>query len=1154
MRKLLLLLLSVLLAGVSGAWAALSESTIAKSGNVTDTWNITSALPTDNWTAMGDATPTGVTALGSYTAYYRTQNITLSNEGALFITFLYSTGSHQLEILGVDLLNSNDEVVRSDYHYGKTGTSLSHNVYMLDHIASGDYKIRFIINSGVSNSVGNITVKHLNIKTSNSYENITNWYFVRMHSNQTNYMYYDKSERGIAFSSPKQNNAHYLWGFVKDTDGIRIYNKAAGSSVALDNANPCTLSASGTSLAFTFGSGSAGNNGAAAGAYFSLYMNPDRSATARSYLNYRSDGTIQRWGGDDAGSAWMIDETTISAPFVSASEGKIYKIQAYFSDSDNLYFTNNGTNLAFNNSASSGVNDYWILRSSGNGNYPWSFESGRGDGKFLSSTDGLANTGVYLQINNIDSYFNLRGSKDGNAKTSSIVNLGTWSGSKSGFGAYGDGGCWSTDGNSDRGWSTKYTIEEVTDVDIYTVVSNINAGGVNKTTYTGKSDQTNGGFYILDSAPSAGDFSAISVTDFTPGAITVNTTTKTITVNYSSSYSYTLTDVNGQEYTGTITGEFGVTPTLTGCDGYTLSNEAWDEENRTYTADITFPFPVSSNNVTNWTYIGNFANSSNNYATSSFCWFVKSSDATKVYSGQDKLPTNQSGEQEKWEWSITPTCTAGAFSFTIKNASTNKYVTMAETPSAAFANQISLTDIGTAFTFDASHRWKLPTATELYISQNSSSATEQEVGVYGPNGSHGAHSGNYIAFITPADFTSLMSELKAARTSFNNYFLYWSQGKYSETEAGTMTTVYNQLATDRNVVNDPPTAYFNATQFKTYTDNYNNAVAGLNYVMPTGKFIRIKNVGGTKYVKDLVANYNTDETLDYAEGGTDAASVFYVDASSKMIAYNSGLYLFATNNTPRITLQGSADTYEFLKGSAPLQVYVHSANNPLGWGGDNRYWSVNESTSKIDRVASTTSASEFKIESVTSLPVTISSAHYATFSAPVAVTVPTGVTAYYGTTTGADVMYLAPINSGSVIPANMGVILYAETPNTYNFAITDEEGSGSSILSGTTAAISWASGYGYYTLQKTNGGDGVGLYGNAPTNSVIPGFKAYYNSNSPSGVKGYRFNFGDENGVKTLEEIQGAIDNNEIFDMSGRRIAKAARGLYIVNGKKLLVK
>lgn len=1149
MKQKLLLLILTLCTSVGGAKAALSSSTIAKSGNVTDTWSITSALPTDNWTAMGDATPTGVTALGYTDAYYRTQDITLSNEGALFITFLYSSGQHQLEILGVDLLNSDNVVVRSDYHYGKTGTYLSHNAYMLDHITSGDYKIRFIINSGVSNSTGNITVKHINIKTASSFADINNWYFVRMHSNQTNYMYYDKSSTGIAFSSSKQNNAHYLWGFVKDTDGIRIYNKAAGSSVAIDNANPCTLSASGQT--FTFGTGHAGNNGAASGAYFSLFVNPDRSATAKSYLNYRAGGTIQRWSGDDQGSAWMIDEATISAPFVEASQGKIYKIQAYFSDSDNLYFTNDGTNLAFNTSTptSSGVNDYWILRSSGDGNYPWRFESGRGDGKFLSNnsaSEGLTSTGVYLQINNIDSesYFNLRGSNSGDATTTGIVNLGTWTGGKSGFGKYGSGGCWSSSDNNDSGWSTKYIIEEVADVDIYTVVSNINAGGVNKTTYTGKAEQTNGGFYILASDPSASDFTAISVTDFTPGDITVNTTTKTITVNYSSTYAYTFTDVNGQEYTGTSTGEFGVTPTLTGCAGYTLSNEVWDEGENTYKADITFPFPISSNNVTNWTYITNFSANS-----SKFYWYTESASATRVVVEKGGTPTN--GNNTSYEWAIIPSFSNGAFTFTIKNNSTNTYVTSTSS-SNSHSGAVTLSSSGSSLSYiidDNYHRWKLSTDKQLSINSSSDNTGIQELGTWGK------HDGTAIGIEEAEDFATLLANLKTARNLFNQYLLYFSNGTYTETVEGTMTTTYNQQAEDRNVVKDSPTAYFTAAQFKTYTDNYNNAVDGLNYVMPTGKFIRIRNLAGTKYVKDLVANYNSDETLDYAEGGTDAASIFYVDASSKIIAYNSGLYLFAANNTPRITLQSYADTYEFLKGSAPLQVYVHSANNPSGWGGDNRYWSANESTSKVNRVAATSSASEFLIETIENLPVTITAAKYATLCVPVALEIPEGVKAYYisnVTTTEATLTKLT-----GTIPANMPVILYADEiteTTTFDFPITTADAFvGTNKLSGQAAAQNVAAGVAYTLQTASNEDSTVGFY---PKDAgTIAGFKAYLLAeNVTAGVKGLTFLFDDDDadGITSVQALGSPEEN--VFDLSGRRVNKPTKGLYIVNGKKVMVK
>ena len=348
------------------------------------------------------------------------------------------------------------------------------------------------------------------------------------------------------------------------------------------------------------------------------------------------------------------------------------------------------------------------------------------------------------------------------------------------------------------------------------------------------------------------------------------------------------------------------------------------------------------------------------------------------------------------------------------------------------------------------------------------------------------------------------------------------------------------------------TAYTNASDLETVISGWAtiedcaDPIIAIN--QPTSAFYRIKS--GSKYLQDArKSDSATQRTLTDAVGANESAETIFYLNDNTFVGYKTGFgfgfSVCQTRDTEHLNTQLFTESAEMGKYTIQSQqgTCTYADYNEGFWGVDN---------SDLFRVADAASGACWTIESVTSLPVTIGDAHYATFSAPVAVTVPEGVTAYKATSTGEDVMYLAPINSGNVIPANMGVILYAETPNTYNFAITDEEGSGSSILSGTTAAISWASGY--YTLQKTDGGDGVGLYGNAPTNSVIPGFKAYYKSNSPSGVKGYRFNFGDENGVKTLEEIQGAIDNNEIFDMSGRRIAKAARGLYIVNGKKLLVK
>ena len=1148
--KKILLLLSVLLAGVSGAWATLSSSTIAKSGNVTDSWYIVSSLPTDNWTALSNV-PAGIAALGG-TPFYRTQNITISDEGALSVTFLYTSGNHRLDILGVDLLNSSDEVVRSDYHVGYTGGERSHNVYMIDHIASGNYKIRFIINNAsTTNSAGNITIKHINIKTANSFAEITHWYSIRMHSNQTHYMYYKSdAATGIGFDGSLPQNAYYLWGFVKDTDGIKIYNKAAGGSVAIDNATPCKLSADGTSIAFTFDTGNAGNNGAAAGAYFSLYKNP--TSGSKSYLNYQGDN-INRWGGNDEGSTWMIDEVTFAAPFVAASEGKVYTIKAHFKSTEE-YFTNNGTNLDFNTSATNGVNDYWILRSSGNGTYTWKFESGRGDGMFLSNnsdTEGLTSTGVYLQINTYGTYSELRGSNSGDAKTTGIVNLGTWSSASGnkGFGEYGVN-CWSGSGHwTDEKWTTSYAIEEVQDVDIYTVISNINAGGVTYSEYTGKKDQTNGGFYILASEPSAGDFSAISVTDFTPGAITVNTTTKTITVNYSSSYSYTFTDVNGQEYTGTITGEFGVTPTLTGCYGYTLSNEVWDEGTNTYTADITFPFAVSSNSVANWIYI-NIFDAKKNYKISDGHWFYWHANGTNVIVHNCDEPTNESGKIDEYKWAIVPSITNGAITFTIKNAVANKCIYHDGSESYSGHTGIKLGDTGVSLTYvkDASaakYYWYIPSVGK-YLSANSVDGdASQRLGALSA-----VHDGESVGFYTPADFTTLLANLKTARISFNNYLMAWNLGKYTETVEGTMMTTNNQQGTDRNVVKDPPAAYFNATQFKTYTDNYNNAVAGLRYVVPT--FFRVKNVDGSKYVKASTINYSNEVQLSFTAGGTDVASIFYLNASNNITAYNGGSCFGAVNHTLRVSYSSYKGQYEFLPGSAVERVLVHATTDPTGWSGENKYWQSNGDM--IARVTST-DASDFLIEEVTALPVTITAAKYATLCAPVALEIPSGVKAYYISNVTKTEATLTKLTG--TIPADMPVILYADglsETTTFNFPITTADAFvGTNILSGQTAAQNVAAGVAYTLQTASNENLAVGFYPKAA--GIIAGFRAYLLASAlPADVKELKFRFDDADGISTIQGSGLMVNDPEIYNIAGQRISKLQKGVNIVNGKKVLIK
>ncbi len=496
--KKLFILLTMLIVGIGSSWADIN-------------WNITTAgLPADSWTAMGDNTPSGVTAIGSqaegqpFAAYSRTEDITVSANGVVKVFFRFSSGSDRLEIFGIDLLDKDNNVVGSDYHFGYAGGAHNNNIYTINNIPAGTYTLRYIINgTGISNSQGKIRVSNFDVWNIFS-SNLTNDNWVAMGSS---------APADLPTGTPYSR-----------TQDITISNSELLKVVFTWHTGGHRLNLLGVDLLDA-------NNNVVSSDYHSGYAGSPNSNN-QYFLSAVTSGTyklrfIIHKDNDISNSQGTINVYRIS-------EGP-YTIKAYFSDSDDLYFTNNNGTLAFNNSASNGVKDYWILRPSGNSTYPWRFESGRGDRKFLSGKNGLSNTGVYLQINDIESKFNLRGSYSGDAKTTDIVNLGTWSGanSKSGFGAYGTGGCWSSGGNNTSGWTTEYIIDEVTGADIYTVVSNIDAGGVRYTpSYTGIAEQTNGGFYILSSTPSASDFTKISVENYSPCDITVDASTKTITLKY----------------------------------------------------------------------------------------------------------------------------------------------------------------------------------------------------------------------------------------------------------------------------------------------------------------------------------------------------------------------------------------------------------------------------------------------------------------------------------------------------------------------------------------------------------------------------------------------------------------------------------------------
>lgn len=305
--------------------------------------------------------------------------------------------------------------------------------------------------------------------------------------------------------------------------------------------------------------------------------------------------------------------------------------------------------------------------------------------------------------------------------------------------------------------------------------------------------------------------------------------------------------------------------------------------------------------------------------------------------------------------------------------------------------------------------------------------------------------------------------------------------------------------------------------------------------MPTTGFYRFtsqNNLAQTGNVGKYLHNYLTDGAIAL-NSTEDKTTIFYVDCTNNtLLSYDNGLYLNDYNVQPAV---GSSSTWTIEEGSE-LGKYA------LKWA-DGWYASDWNTTDKIAYGQKDANAL-WAIEPVDALPVTISSVGYTTLYAPVNLEIPSGVTAYTAVD-GGSYLSLTAIEGG-IIPANQGVILAGNAGETYNFNITEVDGTvGSNVLTGTAVAISRPANS--YVLSKNSEGV-VAFYKDGA--STIPGFKAYLAATGGS-VKAFRFADAD-----AIEAISGVLQSEDrvIYNLAGQRINKLQKGVNIVNGKKVLVK
>lgn len=345
--------------------------------------------------------------------------------------------------------------------------------------------------------------------------------------------------------------------------------------------------------------------------------------------------------------------------------------------------------------------------------------------------------------------------------------------------------------------------------------------------------------------------------------------------------------------------------------------------------------------------------------------------------------------------------------------------------------------------------------------------------------------------------------------------------------------------------------------------NLTNAYNACSINQPVvGKLYRFKGSASNKYMCANTATPNADTKMDMDASSDNYGTIFMVCAGDdvdgqtayKLLSYKTGYYTKNTHNNG--ALVGAANSI-LMKSSegGNLGSYTLKTNNS-----GSKY--VYDNNTVVDRNGSYEAGNcDWTIEEVTWLPIPLSSTYkWGTIYTPVALNNNLGRLEFYTATINGDKLVMT--NRGEDIPANTPYLVkyvgtnesndfsngcvFVEISNSTATIAESEYALRGGIASGDKPEIAGST---IYTMQKPSNTDPLGFY--KFTGTTMPGFKAYLPVPDDAPVRGFVFDPGTTTGIDQMTTDEA---DQTVYDLSGRRVNRAGKGLYIINGKKVYVK
>lgn len=318
----------------------------------------------------------------------------------------------------------------------------------------------------------------------------------------------------------------------------------------------------------------------------------------------------------------------------------------------------------------------------------------------------------------------------------------------------------------------------------------------------------------------------------------------------------------------------------------------------------------------------------------------------------------------------------------------------------------------------------------------------------------------------------------------------------------------------------------------------------------------------------LCASYNNALNSSFAEFTfkISGLSDFSLNHSDLQIAALNGGGSFQYNNLPRkcdVRVWGDEDKNTLIASTDGIVTDKNASNETV----DNTIdWEIKASTTTpattdqylVVRLAksSDNKGCFFGLKQITlyngyrfATTATSNIDNVATFSASSPVTFSSDATAYIAINSDNKQVTLLPLN-GALAAGQGAIVSKATTGDIYAYVSTEATDSRNNQLVGSGDATKELTDGNYYIFNKK--GEEAVFSPLSNTNTTLAANKAALKTATPGG-QALTLDFGSVTGINTATTAMPAT--NATFDLSGRKVSgKLPAGLYIKNGKKLLIK